>query len=85
MRTDEPSRNLMSATDKANEIVLGVIEAIQSTEIPDNLNPVYNELANRTLAQVLDEDAHEVLCCMVARLMLLVSRQNYSVATYSPN
>lgn len=85
MRTDEPSRNLMSATDKANEIVLGVIEAIQSTEIPDNLNPVYNELADRTLAQVLDKDAHEVLCCMVARLMLLVSRQNYSVATYSLN
>ena len=75
----------MSASDKANEIVLGVIEAIQCTEIPDTLNPVYNELANRTLAQVLDEDAHEVLCCMVARLMLLVSRQNYSVPTYSLN
>ena len=83
MRTDEPSNNPMDA----NQIVYKVIDAIQTSAISNDMTDTYEELAARTMLQILEPEHHEQLSCMVARLMLIVANEQLSYArpTYSLN
>lgn len=71
----------------ANQVVYKVIDAIQSSAISNDMTDTYEELAARTMLQILEPKHHHPLSCMVARLMLIVAKEQLSYArpTYSLN